>query len=216
MAEKSFNQSLIAVQSKLKAPKSAYNSFGKYNYRSTEDILEAVKPLLAEYALLLTIDYDLELVGEWHYAKATATITDGTSSLSVRGFAREDKEKKGMDGSQITGTAFSYAAKRALGNLFLIDDTKDSDATNDHGKAQQQSAPVPDQPVYRAPEPRYEVSDEMYTEIRQLFKNAAEGIDGNALYAQLQQELGHGISRDMTKAQWQDAYKWLGRRVAVG
>lgn len=216
MAEKSLVKSLLAIQSALKAPKGQFNKFGGYSYRSCEDILEAVKPLLAQYGVLLTLTDEIVEIGGRFYVRATAQVTDGDSGAVVTAYAREEESKKGMDGSQITGSASSYARKYALNGLFCIDDTKDSDATNDHGKAPQQSAPVPDQPVYRAPEPRYEVSDEMYTEIRHLFKNAAEGIDGNALYAQLQQELGHGISRDMTKAQWQDAYKWLGRRVAVG
>lgn len=216
MAEKSLVKSLLAIQSALKAPKGQFNKFGGYSYRSCEDILEAVKPLLAQYGVLLTLTDEIVEIGGRFYVKATAQVTDGDSGAVVTAYAREEENKKGMDGSQITGSASSYARKYALNGLFCIDDTKDADATNDHGKAPQQSAPVPDKPVYRAPEPRYEVSDEMYTEIRQLFKNAAEGIDGNALYAQLQQELGHGISRDMTKAQWQDAYEWLGRRITVG
>lgn len=130
-------EKLLAVQSKLKAPKGQYNSFGKYSYRSCEDIVEAAKPLLAEQKLLLTIADDIILVGERIYVKATATITDTEmgGTITTQAFAREEKTKKGMDESQVTGAASSYARKYALNGLFAIDDAKDSDATNDHGKA---------------------------------------------------------------------------------
>ena len=119
---------LITIQAKLKVPKTMYNSFGKYNYRSAEGILEAVKPLLNEAECLLTLQDDVALVGGRFYIKATATLTnkDGVS-VTTQAFAREDDTKKGMDGSQITGTASSYARKYALNGLFLIDDTKDAD-----------------------------------------------------------------------------------------
>lgn len=120
-------QKLINIQKKLKAPKSKFNSFGKYKYRSCEDILEAVKPLLAEEGCTLTLSDDILMIGDRFYVKATATITDGTEQFSVSALAREDESKKGMDGSQITGTASSYARKYALNGLLLIDDTKDAD-----------------------------------------------------------------------------------------
>lgn len=118
---------LIEIQNELKAPKSNYNSFGKYRYRSAEDILTAVKPLLLRYGCQMTLQDDIVAVGDRYYIKATATITDGTESETVTALAREDEIKKGMDGSQITGTASSYARKYALNGLFLIDDTKDAD-----------------------------------------------------------------------------------------
>ena len=105
---------LIAIQHELKAPKSNFNSFGKYKYRNCEDILEAVKPLLAKEECTLTITDDVVLIGDRFYIKATATITDGTETVSVTAFARESAEKKGMDDSQVTGTASSYARKYAL------------------------------------------------------------------------------------------------------
>ncbi len=120
-------EKLINVQKTLKAPKGQYNSFGKYKYRSAEDILEAVKPLNAEHGLLLTIKDEPILIGDWHYIKATATITDGNESHEVTAYARESLNKKGMDDPQITGTASSYARKYALNGLYLIDDTKDAD-----------------------------------------------------------------------------------------
>ena len=128
---------LIQIQSKLKAPKGQYNNFGKYRYRSCEDILEAVKPLLQEHKCQLTIVDDIILVGNRIYVKANATIKNeaGESEMATA-FAREEETKKGMDSSQVTGAASSYARKYALNGLFCIDDTKDSDATNDHDKSQ--------------------------------------------------------------------------------
>ena len=126
---------LTLIQTSLKAPKSQRNNFGNYNYRSCEDILEAVKPLLAQHDCTLTISDDIILVGERFYIKATATVKNSTGeSESTTAFAREAESKKGMDESQITGSASSYARKYALNGLFAIDDTKDADATNTHGK----------------------------------------------------------------------------------
>ncbi|MDT2919467.1 ERF family protein [Lactococcus lactis] len=125
---KNITQKLIKVQSELKAPKGQKNTFGNYNYRSAEDILEAVKPLLSEQGLLMTITDIIEQVGERYYIQAKVTITDGEDMVEVTGYARESLNKKGMDDSQITGTASSYARKYAMNGLFLIDDTKDSDS----------------------------------------------------------------------------------------
>ena len=125
-------QKLIAVQAALKAPKGQRNTFGNYNYRSCEDILEALKPLLKQEGLLLTISDTIEFIGNRFYVKATATVADGDKTVSVTAYAREEETKKGMDGSQITGAASSYARKYALNGLFAIDDTKDADATNKH------------------------------------------------------------------------------------
>lgn len=125
--------SLKKIQQELKAPKSQRNSFGNYNYRSCEDILEAVKPLLAKYNAILTLEDELVQVGERYYIKATATFTDGKEPITATAFAREAETKKGMDDSQITGTASSYARKYALNGLFLIDDTKDAD-TDEHAR----------------------------------------------------------------------------------
>ena len=118
---------LIAVQSELKAPKDKFNSFGNYSYRSAEGIMEALKPLLKEHELCLTVNDDIILVGDRFYIKATATVSYGKETITNSAFAREEATKKGMDGSQITGTASSYARKYALNGLFLIDDTKDAD-----------------------------------------------------------------------------------------
>lgn len=122
-------QALKKIQQELKAPKSQYNNYGRYAYRSAEDILEAVKPLLAKYDAELTLTDDIIEVSGRIYVKATALLkgNDETESITVTAFAREPAEKKGMDESQITGTASSYARKYALNGLFLIDDNKDAD-----------------------------------------------------------------------------------------
>ena len=125
---------LIAIQNQLKAPKDKYNSFGKYSYRSAEGIMEALKPLLNKYNCLLTVTDKVVIVGDWHYVEATATFIDAEDGwkISVSASAREELDKKGMDASQITGTASSYARKYALNGLFLIDDTKDADTDEFH------------------------------------------------------------------------------------
>lgn len=128
-----FIEKIVAIQSELKAPKGQYNSFGKYNYRSCEDILEGVKPLLAKHGLVLTIQDSIELIGDRYYVKATATITDGKENVSTSAYARESLDKKGMDASQVTGATSSYARKYALNGLLCIDDTKDAD-TMDNSK----------------------------------------------------------------------------------
>jgi hypothetical protein len=131
MAEKArpILASLLAVQRDLKAPKGQFNSFGKYKYRSCEDIVEAVKPLLNDNGLILTMSDEVIEVGGRVYIKATATVTDiiNGDKIEVTAMAREPEDKKGMDTSQITGTASSYARKYALNGLFAIDDTKDAD-----------------------------------------------------------------------------------------
>ena len=125
---------LVDVQARLKAPKGQYNSFGKYPYRNCEDILQAAKPLLAENGLLLSLSDQPVMVGDRVYIEATAKITDGQESHEVKAYAREALTKKGMDDSQVTGAASSYARKYALNGLFAIDDTKDADS---HDNTQQ-------------------------------------------------------------------------------
>ena len=132
-----FNEIYALIQSELKAPKSQYNSFAKYNYRSCEDILEAVKPILTKYKVSLTISDEVVLVGDRFYIKATASLSNGNQAITSYGFAREPEQKKGLDESQITGMASSYARKYALNGLFCIDDTKDADTMDNtsEGKA---------------------------------------------------------------------------------
>ena len=127
---------IIEIQQKIKVPKGQFNSFGGYKYRSCEDILESVKPLLKAQSLLLVLNDEMISLNDRYYVKATATIFDenGKEVIHTTAFAREEETKKGMDGSQITGASSSYARKYALNGLFGIDDTKDSDTTNKHGK----------------------------------------------------------------------------------
>lgn len=140
---------LTDIQRRLKAPKSNFNSFGKYNYRSCEDILEAVKPLLEDCTLFLS-DEVVEIGGRV-YVKATATFSDGKTETKVSAYAREADSKKGMDESQVTGTASSYARKYALNGLFLIDDTKDAD-TDEFAKVQKKSEPKKEKQTEPVPE----------------------------------------------------------------
>lgn len=122
-------EKLLLIQTELKAPKSQYNNFGKYKYRNCEDILESLKPILAKNKAAITISDEVVSAGDRFYIKATAKIVDAETGESVEttAYAREEESKKGMDGSQLTGSSSSYARKYALNGLFAIDDTKDSD-----------------------------------------------------------------------------------------
>lgn len=138
-------EKLMNIQKELKAPKSQYNSFGKYKYRSCEDILESVKPLLEKYKVTIILSDKLEQIGERYYIRAMAILFDTESDNSIENtaYAREEETKKGMDGSQITGTSSSYARKYALNGLLLIDDTKDADTDefakeNNKGKTKEE------------------------------------------------------------------------------
>ena len=153
--EKGLQEALIAIQKKLKAPKDLYNKFGNYKYRSAESILEAVKPLLAENGVLLTITDELVMIGNRYYVKSTATAQKNGGSMCGVGYAREDDSKKGMDGSQVTGASSSYARKYALNGLFLIDDTKDADTDEYHNQQENASKKAdhkPSQPKSSQPQ----------------------------------------------------------------
>ena len=132
---KELNQKLAVIQTKLKAKKSSYNSFGKYYFRKAEDILEAIKPFLMEHNVTVTINEEVIVTDPVPTIKSTATITDGVDSVSATAIVGVDLNQKGMQTAQQFGAASSYGKKYALGNLFLIDDTQDSDATNDHGRS---------------------------------------------------------------------------------
>ena len=127
-------QKLVQIQNKLKAPKNQYNSFGKYKYRSAEDIQEAVKPLLLEHELTLYMSDEIELIGDRFYIKATATLSDGEQTIQSTAYAREPEQVKGQAEAQTTGSSSSYARKYCLAGLMLLDDTKDEDFSNKHGK----------------------------------------------------------------------------------
>lgn len=189
MANDNILKLIANVQAELKAPKSQYNSFGRYNYRSAEDILEAVKPLLFKHGLTQTISDEVVETNTRHYIKSTVTVYLGDQSVSVSAFAREPEQKKGMDESQITGTASSYARKYALNGMWCIDDTKDADTDEfrqqtdkqNNGKANKKSEPVDDD---RLPwdmdedEGEYLAKDEVATlqryAIRKLGRDEAE------------------------------------------
>ena len=128
-------EKLTKIQAELKAPKSQYNSFGRYNYRSCEDILEAVKPLLKKHNCTLTLSDEVKELAGVLFVEAIAIISDGENKVHVKAQAGIDPNKKGMDISQTFGSSSSYARKYALNGLFLIDDTKDADSTNTHNKA---------------------------------------------------------------------------------
>ena len=130
---KELNQKLAQIQTELKVKKSSYNSFGKYHFRKAEDILEAIKPFLLKHNVTVTINE--ELINDNFVLKTTATISDGMEQIHATAIVGVDSEQKGMQMPQRFGSASSYGKKYALGNLFLIDDTQDSDATNDHGQA---------------------------------------------------------------------------------
>lgn len=137
----SIYEALTSLQKRLKAPKGNFNKFGGYYHRSAEDILESIKPLIPDdHSIYLT--EDLLHIGDRYYIKASAIFTNGADTIQVNSFAREEEIKKGMDSSQITGSATSYARKYALGALLLIDDTKDSDATNSHERTQATNQPA--------------------------------------------------------------------------
>ena len=132
----SITETLSAIQTQLKAPKNQFNKFGNYKYRSCEDILEGLKPLLAEHKAALVLNDEIQVISNRIYVKATATLKQGKDEISTTAYAREAESKKGMDDAQVTGATSSYARKYALNGLFACDDTKDADATNQHGKEQ--------------------------------------------------------------------------------
>lgn len=134
-----FYKKLIKVQATLNAPKGQFNSFGKYHYRSCEDIMGALKPLLAAEGLFQHVSDEIVMIGDRHYVKATVTVTDGELSVSNSALAREDRDKKGMDGAQVTGASSSYARKYALNGMWNIDDSKDAD-TNEFRDQQARQA----------------------------------------------------------------------------
>ena len=156
-----FYKKLIKVQATLNAPKSQFNAFGKYHYRSCEDIMGALKPLLAAEGLFQHVSDEIVMIGDRHYVKATVTVTDGELSVSNSALAREDRDKKGMDGAQVTGASSSYARKYALNGMWNIDDSKDAD-TNEFRDQQARQAK---------------------NEIKQQSKPTLERIEGQTLNA---------------------------------
>lgn len=173
---------LVNIQSKLKAPKDLYNSFGRYRYRSAESILLAVKPLLHEEKCTLTLSDEVVAVGNRIYIKATATLKNSAGEAeSVTAYAREDDTKKGMDASQVTGASSSYARKYALNGLFAIDDTKDADALNTSPAAPQNTQPLPSAP--RNPQPQQPAPQPQPVDALELFAKVTKCTTGTQLLA---------------------------------
>ena len=211
MAEKNevgLLKKLTTVQSALKVPKDMYNSFGKYKYRSAEGILEALKPLLKKNGLTLKLSDEVVQVGSRFYVMATATVTDVETGLSTdtTAYAREDETKKGMDGSQISGTASSYARKYALNGLFLIDDSKDADT--DEYRQQQDAAP--------ATKPRKVTKEESrLVTLRKKWKALNDkGLSSEQIGELMQRRLGFAITKDMTDDQFDKANEWFDQMLA--
>lgn len=161
----SFYEKLSAIQTNIKAPKNLYNQFGKYYYRNAEGILEAVKPYLAKYNLYLTLNDEIVMLGDRFYVKAIVRIEDvkGGEYKEVVAYAREEGDKKGMDGSQVTGASSSYARKYALNGLFLLDDTKDADTDEYHDQTTAE---------------KKKTEADYKTELKELWNQASNGADG--------------------------------------
>ena len=173
-------EKLMNIQSELKAPKGQRNSFGNYNYRSCEDILEAVKPLLAKHQAALTISDSIELIGTRFYVKATAKLVDVVDGTMIENtaYAREEDSKKGMDDSQLTGATSSYARKYCLNGLFAIDDTKDAD-TNEYQEQQKKQEAKPAKPIEKPAQTSVNQyvkieNNETYVLTRQGYKKPSE------------------------------------------
>lgn len=202
---------LRCVQRDLKAPKNQYNSFGKYRYRSCEDILEGVKPILQEYGCAIVLSDTIEQIGDRFYVKATATFYDCDTgeSVSNTAYARESDDKKGMDASQITGTASSYARKYALNGLLLIDDTKDADTDENRnettGRARSEAAK---KGMATKEQNALESANQIISEkdvlvLKEMMQK--KGIDPN------QKWKGKELS-ELTNAEWVQAVNWLEKK----
>lgn len=200
----SIYEKLLKIQTELKAPKSQYNSFGKYKYRNCEDIMEAVKPLCLNNKVVLTIGDSIVQIGDRYYVQATATLIDTESDgvINNTAYAREEAEKKGMDGSQVTGASSSYARKYALNGLFAIDDTKDSDATNE-GDTPQKASQTPKKPAAKKEPlskdfPVKEAKDRTVKEIIEEVQKASVNLDDRSRIAHITRALGFNDA-DMQK-----------------
>lgn len=188
----SLQEKLNYIQTTLNAPKNLHNKFGNYYYRNLEGILAGVKPLLKETGCILTITDDIVLIGDRVYVKATASISYGDDSISVNGFAREEETKKGMDASQITGAASSYARKYAANGLFAIDDTVDADGFNTHGKDEVKPQATPQTPPKQPTPSKPKLTD--LTKVKDALTKDKEGtiklLEKYDLTPQQKKELG--------------------------
>lgn len=188
---------LLSIQKELKAPKNQYNSFGRYNYRSCEDILEGVKPLLNKYKATLFVSDSLELIGTRFYVKATAKFVDTESGEIVESsaYARESEEKKGMDSSQVTGATSSYARKYALNGLLLIDDNKDAD-TDAYQEQQNSASSQGAKGKKTAPKTEEQLNAEMAASVDQRLVPTADNKMSQEQYEYLMAEIQRTDSMD--------------------
>ena len=201
---------LSKVQSELKAPKGQFNKFGNFSYRSCEDIIEAVKPILAKYSLILNINDEVVLIGDRFYIKATAKITDGVDEVSATAYAREPNEQKGMNESQITGSTSSYARKYALNGLLAIDDNKDAD-TMEYQK--QQKLNHNEKKEEMITEEQVKLIHVLFGKIekseKQIFKNFENSVAKLNVYKKFKVK----TSKDLTKAKAKELIDLLNSKL---
>ena len=203
----SVGSKLLNIQQKVNAPKNQYNKFGGYNFRSCEDILQAVKPVLAEYNCTLTIQDELIQIGDRYYVKATAQLVDcdDETKATSQAYAREEESKKGMDGAQITGASSSYARKYALNGLFCLDDTKDADATNS-GDNKQQEKPQQNKPAQAQQQPA-KPNDAQFKKLAAAAREA--GYSPEAMGVLLQSKYNIKSSNQLTNQQISELIEYL-------
>lgn len=203
------NEKLLDIQLRLKAPKSQYNSFGKYNYRNCEDILEAVKPLLSEHKLTLRLSDEIMLIGNRYYVQATAILSDGDSTITTTASAREDETKKGMDASQITGSCSSYARKYALNGMFAIDDNKDSDFTNKGDVKNNTTSQTQSKPQGKSKNATITAETMNKVNMALTKYKQASGMDTKTLLAFIAQTMKVTVDKKMTEQQAEQVIKQL-------
>ena len=196
---------LLRIQTRLKAPKSQFNDFGKYHYRNCEDILEALKPLLEETKTVVTLSDEVVLTGTRYYIKATAKLKgiDGADIADTTAYAREEETKKGMDGAQITGAASSYSRKMALSGLFCIEDTKDADST----KMAPATTTAPNPPEVPPAEVR-----NLHAEIGKMLMEMCNDNEGDA--AQMLEEMTRFVNLDGKTIKGKTSIKGLSNKHA--
>lgn len=201
------SEKLMRIQTEIKAPKNLYNSFGKYKYRNAEGICEAVKPFLTREKVILTLSDEIVEIGGRVYVKATALLgdTDTLETYEVSAYARESAEKKGMDESQITGTASSYARKYALNGLFLLDDTKDADSDEYHNQTSESKNKSKDGQKQKSGN---DISEEEFQTITNLIRE--KNVNEQALLEQYRVS----SAKQLTRAQY-TALKQKLEKVAV-
>ena len=192
-------EKLHIIQTTLKANKGQYNAFGKYKYRSCEDILESVKPLLIQTSTILVVSDELIMIGDRYYVKSTAKLQDTEADVCVDsvGYAREEESKKGMDSSQVTGAASSYARKYALNGLLCIDDNKDADATNKHEKEETKPA-------------KAQIKQLTDAQVKRLYTIAGKkGITNDQVKAVIKKDYNKDSANDLTKKEYDELVKRL-------